>query len=104
MTLTKFRCMVCGRVTDPQPEYGDLITGETIENDICNECKEAVQFAKEMKAMCKREMVKSIRTVAKRTFGYCPSCGRGLDSYHDGNSGEHITRFCYNCGQAVKWE
>lgn len=49
------------------------------------------------------KMVQSIRTVAYRTLGYCPSCGRGLDSYHDGNSGEHITHFCYNCGQAVKW-
>ena len=48
--------------------------------------------------------VKSIRTIANRTLGYCPSCGRGLDSYHDGNSGEHITHYCYNCGQAVKWE
>jgi len=48
--------------------------------------------------------VESIRTVAYRTLGYCPSCGRGLDSYHDGNSGDHITHFCYNCGQAVKWE
>lgn len=37
-----------------------------------------------------------------RTYGYCPTCGRGLDSYK--NNGEHITRFCYNCGQAVKWE
>ena len=52
----------------------------------------------------KSKMVLSIRTVAHRTLGYCPSCGRGLDSYHDGNSGEHITHFCYNCGQAVKWE
>lgn len=50
------------------------------------------------------KLVSSIRTIAKRTFGYCPSCGRGLDSYYDGNNGDHITHFCYNCGQAVKWE
>lgn len=52
----------------------------------------------------KAKMAKSIRTVAYRTLGCCPSCGRELDSYHDGNSGEHITHFCYNCGQAVKWD
>ena len=49
-------------------------------------------------------LVSSIRTIAGRTFGYCPACGRGLDSYHDGSSGDHITHYCYNCGQAVKWE
>lgn len=48
--------------------------------------------------------VLQIRNVAYRTIGYCPSCGRGLDSYEDGNSGDHITNYCYNCGQAVKWE
>ena len=47
--------------------------------------------------------VVSVHTVAGRTIGYCPSCGRGLDSYHDGNGGDHITKFCYNCGQKVKW-
>ena len=47
--------------------------------------------------------VSQIRTIAERMFGYCPSCGRGIDSYHDCNSGEHITHYCYNCGQAVKW-
>ena len=50
------------------------------------------------------KLVQSIREIAMRTYGYCPNCGLGLDSYHDGNSGEHITHFCYNCGQAVKWE
>ena len=48
--------------------------------------------------------VRSIRTVAQKSYGYCPSCGRGLDSYRDRNSGEHITHFCYNCGQKVKWD
>lgn len=48
--------------------------------------------------------VLQIRNVAYRTIGYCPSCGRVLDSYEDGNSGDHITNYCYNCGQAVKWE
>lgn len=102
MTLTKYHCMICGRVTDPQPEYECDI--EQTLDDICDECKGAILFAKEMKDMCKMKMVQSIRTIAYRTYGYCPSCGRGLDSYHDGNSGEHITHFCYNCGQAVKWE
>ena len=51
------------------------------------------------------KLVSSIRTIAKRTYGYCPSCGRGLDSYHDGSdNGDHITKFCYNCGQKVRWE
>ena len=48
MLLTKFKCMICGRVTDPQPEYGDIITGETVENDICDECKEAIKFVKKL--------------------------------------------------------
>ena len=29
---------------------------------------------------------------------FCPSCGRGL---YDKNL---ATKYCYNCGQAVKWE
>ena len=58
-------------------------------------------------AMLKEQEAKKvlqIRNVTYRTIGYCPSCGRGLDSYEDGNSGDHITNYCYNCGQAVKWE
>ena len=83
-------------------------TGEDIEPGNLNEenktsydaCIGAIALLKEQEP----KMVQSIRKVAYRTLGYCPSCGRGLDSYHDGNSGEHITHFCYNCGQAVKWE
>ena len=70
-----------------------------------NECVE--MMLKDVLALLKEKEAKKvlqIRNVAYRTIGYCPSCGRGLDSYHDGNSGEHITHFCYNCGQAVKWE
>jgi len=39
----------------------------------------------------------------KQYFGdcisaFCPNCGRGL---YDNNM---ATRYCYNCGQAVKWK
>ena len=62
--------------------------------------EDALALLKEQEA----KKVLQIRNVAYRTIGYCPSCGRGLDSYEDGNSGNHITNYCYNCGQAVKWE
>lgn len=62
--------------------------------------KDVYDLLKEQEA----KKVLQIRNVAYRTIGYCPSCGRGLDSYEDGNSGDHITNYCYNCGQAVKWE
>ena len=85
---------------------------------ICNICKENTwhtEFSsdtiypllRDALAMLKEREAKpvsQIRTIAYRTIGYCPSCGRGLDSYEDGNSGDHITKYCYNCGQAVKWE
>ena len=48
MALTKFRCLVCGRVTEPEPEWADDITLETIENDVCDECKEAVMFVRKV--------------------------------------------------------
>ena len=63
-------------------------------------CNTVLSLLKEQEA----KKVLQIRNVAYRTIGYCPSCGRGLDSYEDGNSGDHITNYCYNCGQAVKWE
>ena len=89
-------------------EYG---TGQIkLTASIRNLLSDAVSLIQEQKDEIERlkknesKMVQSIRMIANRTFGYCPSCGRGLDSYHDGNSGEHITHFCYNCGQEVKWE
>ena len=68
--------------------------------EYCDIAEDAIALLKEQEP----KTVQSITTVGQRTYGYCPSCGRGLDSYQDGNSGEHITHFCYNCGQAVKWE
>ena len=33
MVLTKFRCLVCGRVTEPEPEWADDITLEKLAED-----------------------------------------------------------------------
>ena len=66
--------------------------------------REEIKWLRGMLKEQEAKTVSHIRTVAYRTIGYCPSCGRGLDSYEDGNSGDHITHFCYNCGQAVKWD
>ena len=87
--LQRFRC----REDCPYYNYEKIGCMEQLRED-------ALALLKEQEA----KKVLQIRNVAYRTIGYCPSCGRGLDSYHDGNSGEHITHFCYNCGQAVKWE
>lgn len=46
MTLTKYHCMICGRVTDPQPEY-ECEFEQTLD-DICDECKDAVMFVREI--------------------------------------------------------
>ena len=100
MTLTKYHCMICGRVTDQQPEYE--CDTEQILDDICDECKEAVQFAKEVKELCKKMMVDNIRDSERLIgvkIGYCPVCGTMLS-----NKTDDITRFCKRCGQAVKWE
>ena len=46
MLLTKYECMVCGRVTSPTPESSNDVV--QTEKDICDECKEAIMFAREM--------------------------------------------------------
>ena len=46
MTLTKYHCMICGRVTDPQPEY-ECDVEQTLD-DICDECKDAVMFVRQI--------------------------------------------------------
>ena len=66
--------------------------------------REEIKWLRRMLKDQEPKKVLQIRNVAYRTIGYCPSCGRGLDSYEDGNSGDHITNYCYNCGQAVKWD
>lgn len=76
-------------------------------NKILSETDEYDGVLWDVLALLKEQEAKKvlqIRNVAYRTIGYCPSCGRGLDSYEDGNSGDHITNYCYNCGQAVKWD
>ena len=66
--------------------------------------REEIKWLRGMLKEQEAKKVLQIRNVAYRTIGYCPSCGRVLDSYEDGNSGDHITNYCYNCGQAVKWD
>ena len=34
---------------------------------------------------------------------HCPSCGEYLVQFHSGVDGKE-SRFCYYCGQEVKWE
>ena len=93
------KCMLKGSHDDCDRNCADC---ELVQDD--NELHEmytnVIAMLKEQEA----KKVLQIRNVAYRTIGYCPSCGRWLDSYEDGNSGDHITNYCYNCGQAVKWE
>lgn len=94
-------------------EYTDNLADIIKVNDYSKQCPYngcktgcVKTLAKGTLALLKEQEAKKvlqIRNVAYRTIGYCPSCGRGLDSYEDGNSGDHITNYCYNCGQAVKW-
>lgn len=45
---------------------------------------------------------KNIISTAVSGIGECPSCGVGLNTAFI--PGERYTKFCYNCGQAVKWD
>lgn len=36
-------------------------------------------------------------------MAHCPSCGEYLVQFHSGVDGKE-SRFCYYCGQEVKWE
>lgn len=47
MLLTKHRCMICGRITDPKVKDEDYYA-EQILDDICDECKDAVLFVREI--------------------------------------------------------
>lgn len=44
------------------------------------------------------QMVTDSQKLGGQLSAFCPSCGRGL---YDNNMS---TKFCYNCGQAVKWK
>ena len=44
MVITKYKCQICGRVTDPEPEH-ECEAEQTLD-DICDECKNAVLFVR----------------------------------------------------------
>ena len=46
MLLTKYRCMICGRITNP--EVKDECYMEQTLDDVCDECKDAVLFVREL--------------------------------------------------------
>ena len=109
MTLTKYHCIICERVTDSKSEYECDI--EQILDNICDECKDTIIFAKELKEilkkkmikeMCEKKMVENIHPserLIRVSVGYCPVCGTFLS-----NKDDDETKFCKHCGQAVKWE
>lgn len=47
MLLTKYRCMICGRITDPKVKEEDYAVEQTLD-DICDECKDAVLFVRKI--------------------------------------------------------
>ena len=53
-TLTKYRCIICDKVTDPQPEDGYEYEVEETKDYVCDECKKAVKWAKEQIPYWKR--------------------------------------------------
>lgn len=90
------RCIVCDEKIELENGQSEFVPR------MCNECKEAVMFAKEMKEMCKQKTVDNIHDSERLIgvkLGFCPECGTILS-----NEADDITRFCNSCGQAVKWE
>lgn len=47
------------------------------------------------------QKVKNIVSTAVSAMGECPSCGMGLNTAFI--PGQIKTKYCYNCGQRVKW-
>ena len=45
--LTKYKCLICNKVTEPEPEDGYEYEVEETKDYVCDECKRAVAWVKE---------------------------------------------------------
>ena len=94
----QYKCIICGHITDPKLNY-ECETDE-IYDYICDECKNAVMFAKEMMKMCQKQI-----PIYDNGRYICPNCNKTLISVAGpDDKGRLGLKFCINCGQAVKWE
>lgn len=44
--LTKYKCIICGEVTDQQPEDGYEYEIEETKDYVCDKCKRAINWAR----------------------------------------------------------
>jgi len=67
---------------------------------ICDDCRNAVMFAKEMQKMCQRQT-----PIYDDGRYICPNCRSTLISVAgQDDKGRLGVKFCIHCGQAVKWD
>ena len=96
------KCVLCGgeyKINMDKANYAHKF-GANAGLSICPECKDALEFAKEMKKMCQRQT-----PVYDDGRYICPNCHRTLISVAgQDDKGRLGLKFCINCGQAVKWE
>ena len=59
-------------------------------------CERAIELLKEQKN--EPQLVIDKQNLGDCISAFCPNCGRGL---YDKNG---ATKYCYNCGKAVKWD
>ena len=88
-------CMCCGEtvILSDAEAHGVCIK-------LCEDCKEAIKFAKEMKKMCQKQ-----KPIYDDGRYICPNCKRILICVTGpDDEGRLGLNFCINCGQAVKWE
>lgn len=97
-------CVLCGgkwTVSKEKANYARKF-GTEAGLPICPDCKEALEFSKEMKRMCERKTVNNLRPSERFIgvmIGNCPNCNEILI-----NKDKTEIRFCKYCGQAVKWD
>lgn len=78
------KCIICDNYIPITQREAD-----SIHIKVCDECKTSIKWAKER--MKEQEAVYPIKDIARNKR--CPKCFSILKG-----------KFCYDCGQAVKWE
>lgn len=81
-----------------------LVVGWQGDADIYREHRESVNMA--IALLKKQEALPIVYQTNEYTglpMSRCPSCGEYLVQFHSGVDGKE-SRFCYYCGQEVKWE
>ncbi len=86
--------MPCGNCTYFVPNENDPDTGWCDRDAIYKDALELLKAQEPKKA-------KNVVSTAVSAMGECPSCGVGLNTSF--LECQRKTKFCYNCGQAVKW-